>query len=132
MTERIEKRCFTVVNVTHNRDNRSPRLGGAVFVDLSDKALFNVGFGNPFRRMTEFCDEKLGGIGVDDVVNLMHRALLHHELNDVNRALGHAVGQFLNSDHFRNDDLADDLFTRLGSAHRLHLFTFALALERRH
>src|SRR5215831_813855 len=40
-------------------------------------------------------------------------ALLHQQLNHIHAALGHAVGEFLDGDGFRNDDLADELFFRL-------------------
>ena len=56
--------------------------------------------------------------------------MLHQIFDDVDGALGHAVGQLLNRDGLRNDDFADDLFARLRNAHCLELFTLALALER--
>ena len=63
--------------------------------------------------------DQLGGIGVDHVVDLVHLALLHQELDDVDGALGHAVGELLDGDHLGNDHLAHDLVARLRHAHRL-------------
>src|SRR5690606_1018152 len=40
-------------------------------------------------------------------------ALLHHQLDDVHRAFGHAVGEFLDGDGLRDRHLAGDLFARL-------------------
>src|SRR5262245_60560264 len=37
-------------------------------------------------------------------------ALLHQELDHIDAALGHAVGELLDRDGFRNGDLADELF----------------------
>ena len=36
-----------------------------------------------------------GGVGVDHVVDRRHLALLHQQADDVDRALGHAVGEIL-------------------------------------
>src|SRR5262249_9004126 len=54
--------------------------------------------------------QELGGVGVDHIVDLRHMALLHQELDHIDAALGHAVGELLDGDGFRNGDLADELF----------------------
>ena len=54
-----------------------------------------------------------GGVGVDHVGDLEHLALLHQELDHVDGALGHAVGEFLDGDRLGHHDLADDLLLRL-------------------
>ncbi len=46
-------------------------------------------------------------------VILRHLALLHQDADHVDRALGHAVGQFLDGDRFRDRHFAHDLFLRL-------------------
>ncbi len=56
---------------------------------------------------------ELRGIGVDHVGDLVHRALLHQQSDHVDRAFGHAVGEFLDGDGFRDDHLADQLLLRL-------------------
>jgi len=63
--------------------------------------------------MTEFHDDQFGQIGVDHVVDLVHLALLHQELDDIDRALGHAVCQFLNGDRLGNLHLTPDLLAFL-------------------
>ena len=63
--------------------------------------------------MAEFFGDQLGGIGINHVGDLDHLALFHQETDHVYRAFGHTVGQFLDGDGFRNDDLAGNLFFRL-------------------
>ncbi len=60
--------------------------------------------------MTHFLRQKLGCVGVDHVVKLPHMALLHQQLDHIRAALGHAVGELLDGDGFRDGDLADELF----------------------
>ena len=80
--------------------------------------------------MAELLHDEFGRIGVDHVGDLMHRALLHQILDEVDGAFRHAVRQFLDGDGFGNDHLARDLLARLLDTHRLELFLLALALER--
>ena len=49
-------------------------------------------------------------------VDLRHVALLHQQLDHVDRALGHAVGELLDGDRLRNGDLAHELLLRLVGA----------------
>jgi hypothetical protein len=60
----------------------------------------------------------------------VHLSLLHQELDDVDGALGHAVGEFLNGNDLRKLHLADDLLALLGHAERLLLQPLALAFQR--
>ena len=64
-------------------------------------------------RVAEFLGDELRGIGVDHVGDLHHLALLHQQADDVDAALGHAVGEFLDGDRLRDDHFADELFLRL-------------------
>ncbi|MGY4413712.1 hypothetical protein ACVWW4_005448 [Bradyrhizobium sp. LB7.1] len=102
-----------MVDVAHHGHHRRARLGVGGIVDGVEQALFNVGSGNALDGVTELFGDQLGGVGIDHVGDLVHRALLHQHADDVDRALGHAVGEFLDRDRFRNDHLADELFFRL-------------------
>ncbi len=55
-------------------------------------------------------------------------ALLHQVLDDVDAALGHAVGEVLDGDRFRNHHFAHDLFARLLRAQLTQPLTLAAAL----
>ena len=65
--------------------------------------------------MAELAHDQLRRVGVDDIVDLVHRALPHQQLDDVDGALRHAVGG-LDGDHLGDDHLAHDLVARLHDA----------------
>ena len=50
--------------------------------------------------------DQLGGVGVDHVGDLVHLALAHQQLDDVDAAFRHAVGEFLDGDRLGQDDFA--------------------------
>ena len=79
--------------------------------------------------MTHFLGDQLRGVGIDHVGDLVHRALLHQQPDNVDRALGHAVGEFLDIDGFRDDHLANQLFLRL--VRLMSLQALGAAAERR-
>ncbi len=81
--------------------------------------------------MPEFLHDELGRIGIDHVGDLVHRAFLHQELDEVDGALRHTVGELLDRDGFGNDHFAHDLIPGLLNARGLELLALALALERR-
>ena len=62
-------------------------------------------FGDAADRMAEFGSDQFGRVGVDDVAGLHDLALLHEELDDVDRAFGHALRQFLDGDGLRQGSL---------------------------
>ena len=102
----IQKRGLAVINVTHDGDNRWPYNRIIFVVVSSDKAFFDVGFRNTADCMPEFTRHQLGRIGIDDIRQFQHHALLHQHLDDVDGADGHPVRQFLNRDDIGNDNFA--------------------------
>ncbi len=90
----VEQRRLAVVDVTHDRHDRRPRLHVVVHVGDVEDAFLDVRFGNALDRVAEFAGDELREIGVDQVAGLHHLAFLHQELDDVDRALGHALRQF--------------------------------------
>ena len=63
-----------------------------------EHALLDVGFGDAADGVAELLGDQLRGVGVDHVVDLHHLALLHQQPDDVDGALGHAVGELLDRD----------------------------------
>ena len=109
LADGIEQRRLAVVDVAHDGHDRCTRVPGLSASSLlADEAGFDVGFRNALRRMAELGHDQLGGVGVDHVVDLVHLALPHQQLDDIDGALAHAVGEFLNGDRFGNDHLAHD------------------------
>ena len=109
----VEQRGLAVVDVAHDGHDRRARLQRRRIVGGVEQAFLDVGFGDAPDGVAEFLGDELGGVGVDHVVDLRHLALLHQDLDDVDRALGHAVGEFLDGDRFRDRHFADELFLRL-------------------
>ena len=126
----IEQRGLAVVDVAHDGDDRRPRLLVLVDIGGSGEAFLDVGLRHALGRVAELAHDQLGRVGVDHVVDLVHRALVHQEPDDVDGALGHAVGEFLDGDDLRNDDFAHDLVARLLNAGLLELLALTLAAQR--
>ena len=96
----------------------------------ADEAFLDVGLRHALGRVAELVHDQLGRVGVDHVVDLVHRALRHQELDDVDGALGHAVGELLDGDHLGDDHLAHDLVARLQTPAMAQLLALALAAQR--
>src|SRR5438045_7910952 len=114
-----------MIDVAHDGDDRRPlyELGG--IVGRVEEALLDVGFGDPPHGVAHLFGDELRRIGVDHVGDLHHLALLHQQPDHVHGALGHAVGQLLDGDGLRNDDLADEFFLGLGLAMTGHALSSA-------
>ena len=101
----VEQRRLAVVDVAHDGDDGRARLQVLTAFLGTDEAFLDVGFGDALRRMAEFLDDQLGAVGVDHIVDLVHRALLHEEADDVDGLLRHAVGEVLDRDDLRDRSL---------------------------
>ena len=97
-------------------------VGGALQAD------FDVGFRDAAGTMAEFLHHQFGGVGVQRLGDGRHHAQFHQRLDHVRHAGGHAVGQFLHGDLFRQDDVAHDLHLIGAQAFQFRLTAFALAL----
>ena len=129
LAQGIEQRRLAVVDVAHDGDDGSARGERIVAVFAAGKPLLDVGLGNALHRVAELLGEQLRGIGVDDVVDGVHLALTHQELDDVDGTLRHAVGEFLDGDGLRDDDLARTLLGRHLESLRLLLLALGAAAE---
>ena len=67
------------------------------------------GFGNAAHGVAKFFSDELSGIGVDRIGDLRHVTLLHQDADHVDRAFGHAIGQFLDGDGLRDRHFTGDL-----------------------
>ena len=109
-----------MIDVAHDGDDRRARQQVRRIVRGIEHALFDVGLGDAPHGVAELLGDELGGIGVDRVGDLRHVALLHEDADHVDRALGHAIGQFLNRDRLGDRHFADDLFLGLAVAVAAH------------
>ena len=81
-----------------------------------EQAFLDVRLGDAAHRVAELLGQQLRGVGVDRVGDLRHVTLLHQDLDDVDRALRHAVREFLDGDGLRDRDFAHELFLLLAVA----------------
>ena len=109
----VEQRGLAVVDVAHDGHDRRARRQRRRIVGGVEHAFLDVGFGDALDGVAQFLGDELGGVGVDHVVDRHHLALLHQDLDDVDGALGHAVGKLLDGDRFRDGHFTDQLFFRL-------------------
>ncbi|KAF0120397.1 MAG: hypothetical protein FD152_4173, partial [Xanthobacteraceae bacterium] len=93
LAQGIEQRGLAVVDVAHDGDDRSTGLQHLLRIGRIEQAFLDVGFGDTANRMAEFLSDELGGIGIDHIRDLVHRALLHQHADDVARMHGAALDQ---------------------------------------
>ena len=98
--DRVEKRSLAVIDVTHDGDDRRPRLHMRRVVGRVEQAFDDVGFRDALDRVAQFLGDQLRGVGIDRIVDRRHLALFHQEPDDVDGALGHAVRELLDGDRF--------------------------------
>jgi hypothetical protein len=127
----VQQAGLAVVDMAHDGDDR--RAGQQVRVGVSGafEADFHVRVGDAAGAVAEFGDDQFGGVGVDRLGDGGHHAELHQRLHHLIAAGGHAVGEFLDGDGFRQDHLADHLHA-VGTQQfefRLAPFAFALAAD---
>ena len=122
--ERIQKRGFAVVNMAHHRHHR--RTGGfiALIIISGNNRIFNIAVRDAAHLMAQILSHNLRRIGVNHIINLRHHTLLHQHFNDIDSALGHAIGQFLNGNRVGQLHGARYFLAAIGTA-RLTLFAFA-------
>ena len=106
LADRVEQRGLAVVDMAHDGDDGRTRLQRLVGVGRVEQAFLDVGFGDALDGVAHLLGDELGGVGVDHVGDLVHRALLHQQADDVDAALRHAVGEFLDGDRLGDDHLA--------------------------
>ncbi len=100
----------------------------AIGVGGADQAELDVVFRDALHAVAEFLHHELGGVGVERLGDRRHHAHAHQRLDDVRRAGGHAVGQFLHGDAVGQHDLAHDLHLIRAQPLQLGLPPLALAL----
>ena len=96
-----------MVDVAHDGHDRRTRLQASPASSAASNRPSSTSDSATRRtRVAEFLGDELGGIGVDRVGDLRHVALLHQDADDVDGALRHAVGEFLDGDRLRDRHFA--------------------------
>ena len=98
-------------------------------IDVLGRIDVDIALADALDAVAEFGDEKLGSVLVDRLRERDWHAHLEECFYEIGTALGHAVGELLDGDCFRNNDIADLLGRRAG-LHVMSLFLLAGAAER--
>ena len=128
ITDRVEKRRFTVINVTHDGHDRCARLKIFFLVFNIINDVFDIGVRDAHNLMAKLFNNQFGGIGIDHLVLGRHDTVGHQGFHYVCNALRHAVGQFGHHNGFRQLNITHDLFTVFGTSCFLAL-AFLLSLH---
>ncbi len=112
LADGVEQRRLAVVDMAHDGDDRRTRLEIGRIVGLGKEPEFDVRLGDAAYGVSHFLGNQLRQVGVDDVVDLEKLPLLHEQLDDVDAALGHAVGELLDGDRLGDDHFTGDLLAR--------------------
>ena len=130
LADGVEQRRLAVIDVAHDGDHRrSAARGRRRRRGPANRPSSTSASATRRTRVAHLLGDDLGGVGVDDVGGLDHLALLHQQLDDVDGALGHAVGELLDGDRLGNGDFAHDLLARAGLV-RAGAFALAAAADR--
>ena len=130
--QRVQQGRLAVIDMAHDGDDRRADQQLGVGVDRAFQAQLDVRFGHAPHAVAEFCHHQLGGVGIERLRHGRHDAELHQGLDDLGRAGGHAIGEFLHGDLFWQNDVTHD-FHLIGAQplqFRLAAFAFALAAHR--
>ena len=130
--DRIKQRSLTVVNVTHNGNDR--RTCFQIFRLFFDhlQNIFDVRVRDTHNSVTKFFDNQFSGVSVNGLVLCRHDAICHQRFHNISNALGHPVGKLRNGNGFWQCNLAEYLFTLSRHTHRLSAGFVLLTLHRSH
>ncbi len=118
-----------MIDVAHDGDHWRARGEILGMIVSADEAFLDVGLRHALDRMSEFLGDELSGVGIDHIGDLVHLAVFHQVLDDIDAALGHAVGELLDGNDLGHHDLALNLLLRLRPGDLLLLALLA-ALQR--
>ena len=122
LTQSIQQRSFTMVNVSHNRNHRSSGLHIFRLILATFQPLLNIAVCHTLNSVAHFFNHDLRRISVYWLVNGSHNAQRHQFLNNIGTLFCHTVSQFLNCNNFRNNHIFNNFFLRLLRLNRLRLF----------
>ena len=112
-TDPVEERCLTMVNVTHDNDDRRPRLEvlGIALTVIEKDILFVL----LFKKLcidTERIRNKACSIEIEFLVDRSHNAELHECHDDLGALLADTFCKLLNGNECRDLDLSYRLLLR--------------------
>ena len=127
----VKQRCLTMVDMAHDRHDRRTRLQRFWGINIFVMNDVNVSVGNAGDVVAKLFDEQFRRILVDCLVDRDGHAHFEQCLDQVTALFCHTVGQFLNGNCFRNNDVTGLLDLSLTAATAMQtLFFFTRTLQR--
>ena len=83
LAQGVEQRCLAVVDVSHDRHNRRPRLELVGFVDLALQPDLDIGGAHAPDIVPELHRQEFRGIGIDGMIDGGHDPHPHQRLDDI-------------------------------------------------
>ena len=119
LADGVEQRRLAVVDVAHDGDDRCTRRELRRLVGYVEQAFLDVGFRHavhlwPISSAMSWAVSA----SITSLIVAIWPCFISR-LDDVDRALGHAVGEFLDGDRLRDGDFANELFLRLVGSNAL-------------
>ena len=108
-TQRVEQRGLAVIDVPHDGDHRRTRHQLVLGIDSTLQPHLHVGFRHAPCPVAEFLHHQFRGVGIQRLGDCRHDAKFHQRLHHLAGARRHAVGEFLNGNAVREDDVAHNL-----------------------
>ena len=125
----IEQRCLTVVDMAHDRHDRRTRLQRFWGINIFVMNDVNVSVGNAGDVVAKLFNQQFRRILVDGLIDGDGHAHFEQCLDQVAALFRHTVGQFLNGNCFRDNNvtgLLDLCLTVTAAMQTLFLFTRTL------
>ena len=88
-TDSIQKGCLTVINMAHDRNDRSTRFQIFEFIFDLCNHMFNVSVGNANNFVTKLFDNQFRSIGVNRIRLHGHDAVVHQRLHNLRDLFRH-------------------------------------------
>ena len=132
ISDRIQQRGLTVVDVAHNGNNRRTRF--EIFFLVIDRVdyVFNIGIRNAHNVVAEFFDNQFGCICVNRLVLSHHHAHLHEGFHHLTHTFSHSIGQLGHHNCLGQLYVAHNLFPLNRSAHGFLPRALLFPLHRSH
>ena len=114
ITDSVQQRCFTVVNMTHNYNDRTSFFKAFCGIfGIVHNSFFNGNNNRFFYFTTKFHYNDFCSIVINGLSNRCHNTQFHKNLNNLGGSLFKTCGKFANGDFFTNGNRYGSLFNAL-------------------
>ncbi|MNZ67818.1 hypothetical protein D3C78_860740 [compost metagenome] len=126
-TDVVEQRGLTMVNVTHDGNDRRTRFDFTFELQRFGQGVFQGGIADQGHFVAQFFGDQLSGFLVEHLVDGDRGTQLEHELDHFSGLDRHLLGQFRDGDGLADGHVTDDWTGRVLEAVLVALLQLALA-----